>query len=259
MKQKKSSMKRPKNTVFSWLWLQGALDMEREKYRKCPVKFDIAPAYVHARMWGYAVNAHLLLEQSLKEIMHARKTEPRQIHLLFSLFRDLENSDKEWLREYYNVFHKSNLGTRSRRKAPHDSLDTFLETLDGPNGQGIMDLRYFLIEESSNEELPHTTWHARTPWAGMEHLMEYMYEIIRGCINVVQYILNGCDDRHDPSEGTYDRQWEPHLTHYEHLKKLEVAGVGVAHNEGYRQLEDMLVDEGMIEPVNHDQCCKGGW
>lgn len=89
--------------------------------------------------------------------------------------------------------------------------------------------------------------------------MEYVYEIIRGCINVVQYILNGCDDRYNPSEGTYDRQWGQHLAHYEHLKKPEVAGAEVAHNEGYRQLEDMLVDEGIIEPVNHDQCSKGGW
>lgn len=254
MKQKKSSVKRSKNTIFSWLWLQGALEMEREKYRKCPVKPDIAPAYVHSRMWGYAVNAHLLLEQSLKEIAYARKNKPHKTHSLFSLFCALDNSDKEWLREYYNVIHKSSLGRRSRRKAPHDSLDAFLETLDGPDGKGIMDLRYFLIEESSNEELPHTTWHAHTPWAGMEHLMEYVYEIVEGCIAIIQYIGQGCDNNYNPSECTYDRRWYFWLNQYADQKKQRVV-----HNKGYRQLEDMLVDEGIIEPVNHDQCCRAGW
>lgn len=253
MKQKKSSVKRPKNTIFSWLWLQGALEMEREKYRKCPVKPDIAPAYVHSRMWGYAVPAHLLLEQSLKEIMYARNNRPHQTHSLFSLFRDLENPDKEWLREYYNVFHRSSLGTWSRRKAPHDSLDAFLETLDGPDGKGIMDLRYFLIEESSNEELPHTTWHAHTPWAGMEHLMEYVYEITEGCIEIIQYIVNDRDANYNPSDCTYDRRWYFHLDSYKDMRNR-----GSSHNEGYRQLEGMLVDEGIIEPVSHAQCCKGG-
>ena len=94
-----------KDTDFATVHgLDTALEMEKEKYAKCPVKQDYVPEHEMAQAWGYVVAAYFLMEESLKLLLHTRGATPGKTHTLSGLFGLLPCPDKDVLREYYRDF-----------------------------------------------------------------------------------------------------------------------------------------------------------
>ena len=163
-------------------WLQAALDKECEKYERCPVLPDMVPGYETAQGWGYVVAGYFLLEESFKVILHLQKKRVPRKHSLTKLFELLDPDDKNVLREYYSDY-RATIGDH-RAHFPFSTLDEFLVNLDGDLNQkgtdhmGSFDWRYFPIEERRSRDMPVVS-------------IDYLHEVIRGCINIAEYIFRG--------------------------------------------------------------------
>lgn len=160
------------------MWLNGALEQEKEKLEKANVTPDLVGEYVNAKAWGYVVTGYFLIEQSFKAILHASGVDiSPHGHSLSKLFNKLKEEHKATLRKHYNDFKAgktrdihSNLGS-----FPFESLDDFLENLDGGknNDEGSFVWRYYLIEE--NETIKSIPLFSA----------EYVHEIVRRCIEIL--------------------------------------------------------------------------
>ena len=155
-------------------WLETALNKEKEKYRKCPIKPDMAPDFETAQEWGYVVTGYFLLEQSFKLLLHTRQKSMCQTHSLYDLFSRLSQNDKEILREYYTDYRETIGG--SAGKFPITDLDEFLSNLDGSGKKGSFDWRYSPIEKPRSDNLPTVR-------------IEFLHEIVYGTICIIEYAL----------------------------------------------------------------------
>ena len=180
------------------LWLMArldtALEKEKEKYRKCPVKPDLAPGHEVAQGWGYVVAGYFLVEQSFKALLHIRgEKDVPKTHSLSNLFKKFDENDRKILREYY-VDYRTNVGGKIGA-FPFETLDDFLKNLDGDqnnrgNHIGSLVWRYFPIEEKQSQEMPLVS-------------VDYLHEIVYGCIRSIEYVIN---DSYEPSQYTYSRR-----------------------------------------------------
>ena len=71
-----------KDPLWITAWLDTALEKEKEKYEKCPVKSDLLPGHEAAQAWGYVVAGYFLVEESFKPGFpfwpwHGRSIHPR--------------------------------------------------------------------------------------------------------------------------------------------------------------------------------------
>ena len=166
-----------KDPLYITIGLDTALEKEKEKYEKCPVKPDRAHEHVTAQGWGYVVVGYFLVEQAFKALLHVRgKTVPK-IHSLSDLFHLIGQEDKDVLRECYADF-KMTIGGNTGQ-FPFKALDDFLVNLDGDkddrgNHIGSFVWRYFLIEEKQSQAMPLVS-------------VEYLHEIIFACIQLIRF------------------------------------------------------------------------
>lgn len=205
------------------VWLDAALKHEKLKYDKAPVGQDVMPDYEMAQGWGYVVAGYSLLEQSLKALLHVRGKHVPMKHSLTILFDLLEPCDRDILREYYIDYRETASGMDA---FPFGTLDSFLENLDGDkNTQGTdrigsFDWRYSPIERAQSQSMPTVS-------------VDYLHEIIYGCIQMVQAADTG---KTDPSRST--NSWRMHrqreLNRYRHWNTLRM------NSEGWDQLGDRL-------------------
>lgn len=177
----------PKQTIkfkdSSWIltWLDTALEKERDKYKKCPVQPDMFQGHEVAQGWGYVVVGYFLVEEAFKALLHVQGKEVPKEHALFVLFGLLDRSDKSILREYFNdckATAHSELG-----RFPFDSIEDFLENLDGDKDQrgkyiGSFDWRYFLIEEMQSGKMPLVS-------------VDYLHEVTYGLTRIVEWVVYG--------------------------------------------------------------------
>ena len=172
-------------------WLDTALDKEKEKYAKCPVKPDIFPGHEVAQGWGYVVAGYFLVEESFKALLFIREKEVPRKHSLSNLFSLFEMGDKETLCEYYTDYQ----ATIEGRTFPFKTLEDFLTNLDGDLNKrgddhiGSFVWRYFLIEEQRSDKMPVVS-------------VEFLHEIVFGCVRMIEYAHNG---RFKPTQ--YTRGW----------------------------------------------------
>ena len=178
------------------VWLETALEKEKEKYEKTPVVPDIAPEHVAAQGWAYVVVGYSLLELGFKAVLHVReKVVPHQ-HSLSKLFGLLDETDKTLLSEAYMDYRNSIGGLRGRY--PFRSLDQFLTNLDGDKNArgghlGSFDWRYFPIEDARSAKIPLVS-------------VDYMHEVI---LALVRLVSHGLDGGRPPSAGTLsERRYE---------------------------------------------------
>ena len=174
-------------------WLEGALKKEKEKFDKCPPDHDMDAEYEVTQAWGYVVAGYFLVEQSIKALLHVQGKDVRRKHSLTIPFEQLEDKDKDVLREYYVDYIKTR-GWNFR----YEKLDDYLTNLDGEtNGRDFMGSfgwRYFLVEERGSDAMPFVN-------VGLLH------EIAFGCIRLID-----CESRRDydptdnPLDYTYGRR-----------------------------------------------------
>ena len=166
-----------KDPLYMTAWLDGALKKEKEKYQQCQVIPNMVPGYQDAQAWGCIVAGYFLAEQSFKGLLYLRKKEAPKKHPLSTLFNSFDDNDKDLLREYYTDYRATIGGNRG--EFAFESLDDFLVNLDGDTGsnQGSLAWRYYLIEEVP--EMPFVS-------------VDYLHEIVFGCIQIVRYTMNGC-------------------------------------------------------------------
>ena len=181
-----------KDPLYITIGLDTALEKEKEKYEKCPVKPDIAHEHVTAQGWGYVVVGYFLVEQAFKALLHVRGKPVSKIHSLSDLFDLIGQEDKEVLRECYTDF-KMTIGGNTGQ-FPFKSLDDFIVNLDGDKGDrgnyiGSFVWRYFLIEEKRSQAMPLVS-------------VEYLHEIVFVCIQIIECVNN---DHGAPSQHT--RSW----------------------------------------------------
>ena len=205
-----------KEDIWVRTWLQTALKTECRKFRDCPVVPDLVPDHDLAQAWGYVVAAYILMEEAFKAILHRRGCKVDKTHMLSSLFANLPVIHQETLREYYRDF----LATFPySRPFPFAELDEFLANLDGGNGRGSYDWRYFPIEESSNRSVPLVS-------------INIMHEVIYGCLRIIDHLSH--DDR-DALRSTHS--WR--LRHFRVEKYHDWLTVRM-NSDGWNQLGDRL-------------------
>ena len=169
-----------KDPLWITTWLDTALEKEKEKYRNCPVIPDYNPGYQDAQAWGYVVVGYFLVEEAFKALLYVRGKQVPAKHSLSTLFKLLDDNDKETIRKYYDDYRASiggNIGA-----FPFKSLDDFLVNLDGGQNRrgdhiGSFDWRYFLIEEKRSQKMPVIS-------------VDYLHEIVYGCIRIIEYVKN---------------------------------------------------------------------
>ncbi len=189
-----------KDTDFATVHgLDTALEMEKEKYAKCPVKQDYVPEHEMAQAWGYVVAAYFLMEESLKLLLHTRGATPGKTHTLSSLFGLLPCPDKDVLREYYRDFR---CAFENAKTFPFSEVDEFLANLDGGKNSkgkhvGSFDWRYFLIEKPQGGAMPTVS-------------IEFMHEVVYGAIRIVEHGVSG---NSKPFRYTYSQRLHSNRSH----------------------------------------------
>ena len=180
-----------KDPLWITAWLDTALEKEKEKYGKCPVKSDRVLGHEVAQAWGYVVAGYFLVEESFKALLYLRGKKVPTKHSLTMLFNLFEPGDKKILREYYSDY-RATIGGYGR-KFPCGTLDEFLVNLDGDQNKkgddhiGSFDWRYFLIEEKRSANMPMVS-------------VEFLHEIAYGCTRMVECAHDG---NFDPSRYTH--------------------------------------------------------
>lgn len=186
----------PKNVVRfkspNWMlaWLDTALEKEREKYKKCPVRPDMVPGHEAAQGWGYVVVGYFLVEEAFKALLHVRGKEVPKEHALSVLFGLLDKSDRLILREYFDDYKAT--ADLELRRFPFDTIEDFLENLDADRNErgdyiGSFDWRYFLIEQMQSRNMPLVS-------------VDYLHEVTYGLTRIVEWIVHG---RSHPSHYTH--------------------------------------------------------
>lgn len=204
------------------VWLDTALEKEREKFEKCPVMSDAVPEHEAAQGWGYVIAGYFLAEESFKALLHARgKTVPKK-HSLTTLFDMFDQDDQATLREYYVDYRKTIGGNIGR--FPFKSLDSFLANLDGDqdkhgNHVGSFDWRYFLIEEKKSQKMPLVC-------------VDYLYEVVFGCARIIECANSG---QGEPSR--YTHSWQMRR---QREKKYRDWLIVRMNSEGWEDLSDRL-------------------
>ena len=169
-----------KDPSWIFLWLDTALNKEKEKYKKCPVLPDAHGGYEAVQGWGYVVLGYFIVEEALKALLYFRKKDVPQVHGLSTLFDLLVQDDKSVLREYYDDY-MATIGGRLGRFT-FRCIGDFLVNLDGDkNGRGnyigSFDWRYFLIEKMRSEKMPFVS-------------VDYLHEVAYGAIRIVDWIVH---------------------------------------------------------------------
>ena len=158
------------------VWLDTALQKEKEKYHRCPVLQDWAPGHEAAQGWGYVVVAYSLVEQAFKALLHVQdKTVPHD-HPLSPLFNSLDDADKDILREYFTDY-RATIGGRIGDFRSM-SVDEFLANLDGDKDIGSFDWRYYLTEERRSQEMPLVS-------------VDYLHETAHGITRILEWVVHG--------------------------------------------------------------------
>ena len=186
-----------KDPMWMTAWLDTALDMEKAKYKACPVKRDLVPGHEVAQAWGFVVAGYFLVEESFKALLHVQGKAVPAKHSLGMLFAELDPADQQLLRVYYSDYRETGGWPRT---FPIETLDEFLANLDGdPNQRGTdhvgsFDWRYFLIEEARSAKMPMVS-------------VEFLHETAFGCIRMVEYAASG---KFEPSAYTHSfrLRWE---------------------------------------------------
>jgi hypothetical protein len=180
----------------------------------------MVPHHEAAEGWSFVVTGYILLEQSLKALLHFRGATPPRVHSLYGLFDLLDNDDKDTLREYYLDFKGASGGNIGA--FPFGMLDDFLLNLDGGQkgrATGSFDWRYFLIEQMQGQKMPLAS-------------VDYLHEVVYGTNRVVGYAHNG---RSNPSRFTYSyRLRSDRMRNY--IPWLTVR----MNSDGWRDLGDRL-------------------
>ena len=187
--------------------LDVALDVEREKYAKVPIKRDLVPDYDVYQAWAYVVAGYFLLEESLKLLGHLRGANPGRTHTLFDLYALLPSHDKDLLREYYRDY-RNEAATEHATRYRISMLGDFLMELDGQKHRGkrvgSFDWRYYFIENPRGEALPYVC-------------IEFMHEVVFGVLRIAEHAAEGL---HDPRRHTYS--WRKrHARVRKHMRWLE--------------------------------------
>lgn len=176
---RKIAHKKPR---YVWVWLNTALEKERQKYATTPVMPDMVPGHEMAQAWGYVVAGYFLIEQGLKAALYLRGIEPPKTHELSVLLAGLPAEDQDILRAYYDDFRHTFPGMSS---FPLALLDEFLANLDGERNSrghrvGSFDWRYFLTEEESGTAMPKVS-------------ISVMHEVAYACVQLIESIQRGDD------------------------------------------------------------------
>lgn len=191
----KQSNKIIRDSRWMLKWLDTALDMEKRKYKSCPVKQDMMPGHEAAQAWGYVVAGYSLVEQSFKGLLYVRgEDKVLRKHSLSALFNMLIDEDKRVIREYFTDFRMvlGNTGNWFRLK----SVDTFLENLDGEENSrksdriGSFVWRYYLIEESDGPKMPIVS-------------VEFLHEISYACNRILEFLVHR---NFQPMQYTYSKR-----------------------------------------------------
>lgn len=203
-------------------WLEAAMNMEKEKYEKCPVKPDLVHNYEVAQVWGYVVNGYFLVEESFKAILLVRNKKVPIVHPLSTLFDLFDQEDKDTLREYYADYRGATGGNRGAY--PFKTLDDFLKNLDGGQNNrgdyiGSFDWRYFLIEEKRSQQMPVVS-------------VDYLHELVYGCIRIIYYVKNGITE-----PGTCTYSWR---MRWKREDKYRCWSLVRANSDDWYDLEDRL-------------------
>lgn len=203
-------------------WLKAAMNMEKEKYEKCPVKPDLVHGYEVAQVWGYVVNGYFLVEESFKAILLVRKKKVPIVHSLSTLFDLFNQEDKDTLREYYADYRGAIGGNGGAY--PFKTLDDFLKNLDGDQNNrgdhiGSFDWRYFLIEEKRSQQMPVVS-------------VDYLHELVYGCIRIIEYVKNGITEP-DTCTHSWRMRWKREIK-YRHWLLVR------ANSDEWNDLDDRL-------------------
>ncbi len=171
----------------SWIltWLDTALKKEKEKYRKSPILPDMVPGHESAQGWGFVVVGYFLVEEAFKALLHVRAKEVPKEHALSVLFGLLDQNDNSILGEYFDDYKATAHAELGR--FPFDSIEDFLENLDGDRDLGSFDWRYFLIEEMQSGKMPLVS-------------VDYLHEITYGLTRIVEWVVH---ERFHPSQHTH--------------------------------------------------------
>ena len=193
-----------KKPSLALAWLETALKKEKEKYQKCPVVQDIVHDCMAAQGWGYVIAGYFLVEEALKVILHVRGNNVYPRHPLHALFEDLTEYDKSVLREFFDDYKGS--AERGLGSFPFESIDDFLENLDGDDSRGSFDWRYFLMEEIQSEKMPLVS-------------VDYLHEIAYGCIVSIEYLIY---EKGNPLENIHSCRlwWEREKKYLDELESL---------------------------------------
>ena len=151
---------------------------------------------------------------SFKALLYLRKGSVHTKHSLTPLFELFDENDKVILREYfadYQAIIGGNTGA-----FPLKSLDDFLLNLDGdknPQGDhfGLIDWRYFPIEEKRSQEMPLVS-------------VDYLHEIVFGCTRIVEHAHTVS---FEPSRYTYSwRMRSERMRKYSNWNRVRMNSVG---------------------------------
>ncbi len=152
------------------------------KYALAPVQGELYREYQYSRAWGFVEAARSLIEQALKVILRVRKldvetgSKGHELYPMFKMLRESEigESDVVVLSEYYVDFRNSFTNGTS---FPFDCVGGFLLNLDGLDGSGFSEWRYFMIEKREKiEKLPVVDVH-------------FMHEMAFGCLQLIKAVL----------------------------------------------------------------------
>lgn len=188
----KQSNKIIRDSRWMLKWLDTALDMEKRKYKSCPVKQDMMLGHEAAQAWGYVVAGYSLVEQSFKALLYVRgEDKVLRKHSLSTLFSMLNDEDKLVIREYFTDFREV-LGNTGNW-FPFKSVDMFLDNLDGEENSrksdhfGSFIWRYFLIEERDDLTMPKVS-------------VEFLHEISFACARILEFLVH---NNSQPSRYTF--------------------------------------------------------
>ena len=201
-------------------WLDTALDQEKKKFEQVPIEPDLVPEYLMIQGWGYVIAAYSLMEQSFKALLHVQAKPVPQKHSLSMLFNLFDTSDKDILRTFYTDFKAT--AKDPLKSFSYESLDEFLTNLDGDPSKGgrdhigSFDWRYFPIEKARSQKMPAVS-------------IDYMHEIIYGCIRMVYAAIHRTSDatKHLKGLRMHHQRWIE--THRGRL-------MARVHTEGWKEL-----------------------
>ena len=208
-----------KDLIWVLANIDGALKLERERFKQNPVKPDLIPQYIALQAWSYVVVGYNLIEQGIKGVLVQRsgfELDDRKLkHKVKPLFDLLADEQREVLKRVYADFLEHFVSV-CYDKPESDSLrsqcpdvGSYLANLD--EGMGSVGWRYFLIEEGG--PLPKLS-------------VEVVHEIVHGCVLLLEKEHNGTE----PYDHLYSRRMARLESQRQWRGKVEEAVR--AHNRG---------------------------